>query len=113
MINNETGEVFDIIKQNEDGDYVLAKQAYDMICNFELTMKQVKAQYDEYKAALREAMEQNGIEKIKTDAFTVSYVPQTERVSLDAKKVEQKYPEVYTDCVRVSDVKANVRVRMK
>ena len=113
MIDKETGEIFEIIKENDDGDLVVAKQACDMITACERQMKQIKKQYAEYKQALLEAMEEYGIEKIDTDDFVVSYVKETERVSLDQKKLEKEYPKAYYDCQRVSDVKANVRVRLK
>lgn len=115
IVDQRTGEVFEIIKQNEDGKLVVAKEACDFIVNAEKQMKQIKEAYAEYKEALRQAMEEHGVEKIKTDDFTVSYVAGTERVSLDTKAVEQKYPEVYydPDCQKVSDVKASVRVRLK
>ena len=113
IINRETGEVFEIIKKNENGDLVVAKQACDMISACERQMKQIKKQYDEYKQALLEAMEQNGITKIDTDDFVVSYVAPTERITLDSKKVEAEHPEVYKACMKVSDVKASVRVRLR
>lgn len=115
LVDQRTGQVLDIIKQNEDGRLVVAKEACDFILNAEQQMKQIKEAYAQYKEALKQAMEEHGVEKIQTDNFTVSYVAATERVSLDTKAVEQKYPEVYydPDCQKVSDVKASVRVRLK
>ena len=113
MIDRETGEVFEIIKENADGNLVVAKQACDMISACERQMKQIKKQYDEYKQALLEAMEQYGIRKIDTEDFVVSYIGATERVTLDSKRVEAEYPEVYKECQKVSDVKASVRVRLR
>ena len=113
IINKETGEMIDIIKENENGKLVIAKEACEIISMYERQMKQIKKEYDAYKAALLEAMETYGVKKIDTDDFVVSYVAPTERVSLDSKKVEAEYPEVYQDCMKVSDVKASVRVRLR
>jgi len=115
LVDQRTGQVLDIIKQNEDGKLVVAKEACDFILNAEQQMKQIKEAYADYKEALKQAMEEYGVEKIQTDDFTVSYVKATERVSLDVKQVEKKYPEVSCDpdCLKVTDVKASVRVRLK
>ena len=115
LVDQRTGQVLDIIKQNEDGNLVVAKEACDFILNAEQQMKQIKEAYAEYKEALKQAMEEHGVEKIQTDNFTVSYVKATERVGLDVKQVEKKYPEVSCDpdCLKITDVKASVRVRLK
>ena len=76
-------------------------------------MKDIKKQYDEYKMALLEAMETYGVKKIDTEDFVVSYIAPTERISLDSKKVEAEYPDVYAECLKVSDVKSSVRVRLR
>ena len=102
-----------IIVQNEDGSLVVKKQACEMIEGFERQMKEIKKQYEEYKAALKAAMEEYGVEKIDTDNFSVSYVAAYERNSLDSKAVETKYPEVFQECLKKSDVKSSVRVRLK
>lgn len=111
LINRETGEMFEIIKANDDGLYV-TQDAIDIIVSYETAMKKIKDEYDEYKKALMEAMKAWGVEKIKTDYFTASYRAPSERISLDTKKVEKKYPKVYDDCLKVSDVSESVSVRM-
>ena len=113
IINRETGELVEIIKETDDGKLVIAKEACEVISTFERQMKEIKKQYDAYKQALLDAMETHGIKKIDTDDFVVSYVAPTERVSLDAKKVEAEYPDVYRECIKVSDVKSSVRVRLR
>lgn len=115
MINTTTGEVFDIITQNENGEYVVAEQACDMIVSFETQMSAIKKQYADYREALKEAMEEHGIESIKTDDFIVGYIAESERISLDSKAVEKKFPDVYydPDCQKISSVKSSVRVKLK
>ena len=103
----------DIIMKREDGSLAVKKQACEMIEGFERQMKEIKKQYDEYKAALKEAMEGYGVEKIDTDSFSVNYIGAHERLSLDSKAVEAKYPDVYQECMKKSDVKPSVRVRLK
>ena len=113
IVDQETGEVYEIIVQKDDGSLAVAKQACDMIEGFEREMKEIKKQYEAYKQALKDAMEEYGIEKIDTPNFLVSYVGPHERISLDSKAVEAKYPDVYRECMKVSDVKSSVRVRLR
>ena len=113
IINKDTGEIVDIIKETDDGELVIAKEACEVISNFERQMKAIKKEYDAYKQALLDSMETYGIKKIDTDDFVVSYVAPTERISLDSKKVEAEYPDVYQECLKVSDVKSSVRVKLR
>ena len=113
IVDRETGEMIEVIKENEDGKLVIAKEACDIISTFERQMKEIKKQYDEYKGALLSAMETYGVKKIETDDFIVSYTAPTEMITLDSKKVENEYPDVYSECIKVSDVKSSVRVRLR
>ena len=113
MINTQTGEVFDIIVKNDEGNLVVAKQACDMIESFERQMKEISKQYGEYKAALKEAMEEYGVEKIDTDAFVVNYVDAHDRITVDSKRLQTEAPDIYNKYSKVSSVKASVRVRLR
>lgn len=113
IINKDTGEMLEVIKENESGQLVVTKDACDVIVLYETQMKEIKKQYDTYKRALLEAMEAYGIKKIDTDDFVVTYVEPTERITLDSKRVEKEYPEVYEECMKVSDVKSSVRVKLR
>lgn len=112
MINRETGEVFDIIFE-QDGKYVIAKQACEMIESLERQMKEAKDIYAEYKDALKEAMEEHGIKSIDTPNFIATYKEQYERCGVDTKKLEHEYPEAYYDCQKITNVKSSVSVRLR
>ena len=113
IVNKTTGEFLDIIKEDENGKLAIAKEACEIISMYEREMKTIKKEYDEYKKALLEAMENYGVKKIDTDDFVVSYVAPTERITLDSKKVEAEYPDVYRECMKISDVKSSVRVKLR
>lgn len=113
IVNTSTGEFIPVITETEDGKLIVAQEACEVIKTFEEQMKSIKEQYAEYKEALLNAMEEYGVKKITTDDFTVTYIAPTERISLDAKKVETEHPDVFRECMRVSDVKSSVRVKLK
>lgn len=103
----------DIIEQTDDGRLVIASQACELIKSFEENMKAIKAQYDEYKAALLAAMIEHGIDKIDTKDFVVNFIAPHDRESLDSKKIKANYPEVYEECKKTSTVKPSVRVKFR
>lgn len=113
IVNRATGEFIPIIVDKGNGELAVAKEACEVIATFERQMKSIRDQYDEYKRALLEAMEEYEVKKIDTEDFTVTYIAPTERISLDSKKVEKEHPEVYRECMRVSDVRSSVRVKLK
>lgn len=113
IINRDTGEMLEVVKKNDAGNLVVTKEACDTIVRYEKQMKELKKQYDTYKRALLEAMEAYGVNKIDTEEFVATYVEATERISLDSKKVEKEYPKVYDECLKISDVKPSVRVKLR
>lgn len=113
IINRETGEVIEIIKKNEDGKLVITKEACDLITGAERQKKEFEKQYGAYKDALLEAMQFFNVKKIETGDFVATRRDETERISLDTKKVEAEYPQVYQECMRISTVKASASVRLR
>lgn len=103
----------EIIVKNEDGTLQVPKKIIEEIKKNEENIKTSKARNDKFKASLKEAMEEYGIEKITSDELTVSYVSEHETVRLDSKAVKENYPRIYEECTKISDVKSSVRVTLK
>ena len=76
-IDKETGEIF------------VAKEIIGTIRNLELEKKRIDKEYKQYKTALKEAMEEYGVEKIDSDELLVSYIDGHERISVDVDKLEK------------------------
>jgi uncharacterized protein YfeS len=114
IINSNTGEVHEaIIVKNDAGALEVPKAIIETIKANEETIKKAKAQNDTFKAQLKSAMEEYGVEKITSDVLTVSYVAEHESIRLDSKKVQKEYPRIFDECSKVSPVKASVRVTLK
>lgn len=67
----------------------------------------------ELREQLCQAMEKQGIKSWETDCLKVTYVAPIDRISVDSKKLKEKYPVVFNECQKLSKVKANVRVTLK
>lgn len=58
-------------------------------------------------------MEQQGIKSWETDNLKVTYVAPVDRLSVDSKKLKEKYPQIYTECQKMSQIKSSVRITLK
>ena len=72
----------------------------------ELTAKQLREQ-------LCKKMEEQGIKSWETDNLRVTYVAPVDRLSVDSKKLKEKYPQVYSECQKMSKIKSSVRIAIK
>ena len=91
----------------------LVQDAIDFIKIKEQQMKRFKEEYDQLKADLLEAMEQNGIIKIDTPDIMINYVAPTESERLDTKLLKETSPDLYDQFVKFTPVKASIRIKVK
>lgn len=83
------------------------------INEMEKTIKQLKAQQKKCLDIIKQAMEEQGIKKIENDYFTMTYVYPYEKMDIDKNKLKKDYPQVYADCVKPTQVKAQVKITIK
>lgn len=102
----------DLIKI-ENGTVLLDEQTSANIAAFERAIKSIKEQEDELKAAILAEMESKGIIKIDTDEIQITYIAQTDRETFDSKSFRAVDPETYDKYVKISPVKASVRIKVK
>jgi predicted phage-related endonuclease len=62
---------------------------------------------------LLEEMKSKDIKKIETDDVIISYIDETERETLDSKKLREEYPDIYDECIKFTKVKASVRIKAR
>lgn len=79
----------------------------------EESYKKLEEQRDKLKAELLKAMEEYNLDKWENSEFSVSYIAPTERTSVDSKKLQKLHPDIYTEVVKTSSVKASVRFKVK
>jgi regulator of replication initiation timing len=97
-----------------DGDSpVIAKEVSQKIADFEKEIKELKKKEEELKERIKEAMEENGVIKLENELLSVSYVAEYEKETLDTTKLKKELPEIYDGYVKMSKVKASVRIKAK
>ena len=76
-----------------------------------------KAELDEQDKEMRKqlesAMEQYGVKSFENDILKITYVEPTTRTSVDSAKLKKKYPSVFAECSKTSEVKGSVRITVK
>lgn len=96
-----------------ENGYVLDKQSIEEIREVEKLAKAVKQRQDNIKAELLKVMEQNEIIKFENEDLLINYIAPTTRETFDAKKLKEDNQDLYDLYVKLSDVKASVRIKLK
>lgn len=96
-----------------ENSYVLDKASVDEIKEVEKLAKAVKQRQDNIKAELLKAMDQNGIIKFENEDLLINYIAPSTRETFDAKKLKEDNQDLYDLYVKLSDVKASVRIKLK
>ena len=80
---------------------------------FEKMAKEIEDKEKELKSKILAEMEAHGIIKIETDELTISYVASYDKESFDSKSFKKDNPDLYDEYVKISPVKASVRMKVK
>ncbi len=94
------------------GVALLDAQTAVRIAEFERKMKEIKAAEDALKAAILEEMESKGIKSIKTDDMTISFVAASEKETFDSKQLRADEPDMYDKYIKMTPVKASIRIKL-
>ena len=73
----------------------------------------IEAREKDMRTQLEKAMQDYGIDKFDTDDLSVTFVPASQRTTVDGKKLKAKFPGAYAACTKTSAVKASVRIKLK
>lgn len=83
-----------------------------IIAQFERAIKNIKEQEDALKTAILDEMERKGIVKIETEEMTISYVASYDKENFKSKEFKKDHADLYDEYVKMSPVKASVRIKL-
>lgn len=92
---------------------LLNPEISNKIAEFEKKIKKLKKQEDLLKQSIMVEMEAKGIVKIENDDLLISYVASTDRETFDSKKLREDNPDLYDEYIKITEVKASIRVKVK
>ena len=96
-----------------DGAVLLDPNTSREIAEFERRMKEIKEAEDKLKQDILAEMEEKNILKIDTSDVTISYIASTDRETFDSKAFRTDHADLYDEYVKLSPVKASVRIKVK
>lgn len=97
----------------KDGNALLDVETSAKIAEFERKMKEIKEAEDALKQGILKEMEQKGILKVETEEMTISYIAPTDRETFDSKRFKFDHPDMFDEYVKLTPVKASVRIKVK
>lgn len=102
----------DLIKV-ENGLSILDAETSQKIADFEKSIKDMQEKEKALKEAILEEMKQKNIIKIDTPELSITYVDETYKESFDSKLFKEQNPDLYDAYVKMSPVKASLRLKVK
>ncbi len=97
----------------ENGLSILDAETSQKIADFEKAIKDMQEKEKVLKEAILEEMKQKNIIKIDTPELSITYVDETYKESFDSKLFKEQNPDLYDAYVKMSPVKASLRLKVK
>lgn len=95
----------------ENGE--LSQESKKWLIALEKQRKIINDEYDNFKAELLKAMEENGIVKIENEDLIISYIASGEKETFDSKSFKKDHSEMYDKYVKFTPVKSSIRIKVK
>lgn len=101
-----------VIDPELEQKYLLAEEQFMAI---EKQTKELQKARDDLRTELLKLFEEQGIKswESKDGKLLVTYVAPSEQLRVDSTKLKTKYPQVFTECQKLSKVKAQIRVKVR
>ena len=97
----------------ENGLPVLAESVADELLDIEMMLKSLKEREESLKSQIIKAMEDFNIIKVETPEVLLTYIPQTDRETLDTKALKSECPDVYDAYCKLTKVRPSLRVKVR
>ena len=110
------GEIYKCEVKEVDVDDNQIQQIAELeqiIKDLDSRVKEAKQKQDELKGALLQEMESRGLKSFEKGNLKITYVAPSTRTTLDSKAIKEKYPEIYEENAKTTDVKASLKITLK
>lgn len=85
----------------------------DKLKELEIQYKQLEEQRKSLKEELLREMEKHHIEKWENDLFSITYIKPLIRSTVDSKSLLKRFPSVYSQVLKETKTKAQIRFKVK
>ena len=97
----------------ENGLPVLNEAVAEELLDIGMMLKSLKEREESLKTQIMNAMEAHNIIKVETPEVLLTYVPQTDRETLDSKALKSECPDVYDAYCKLTKVRPSLRVKVR
>lgn len=110
------GEIYQrpnlIIDPELEKRYLAAEETF---IAFEKQAKEAQKARDDLRAEILKLFEEQKIKSWESPdkKVLITYIPQAEQIRVDSSKLKTKYPQVFTECQKISKVKSQIRVTFR
>lgn len=96
----------------KDENPILNPETAGLFADYERKMKELKEQEENIKEAILKEMEAKGVIKLESEEIKITYIAPTDRETFDSKKFRSDNPDLYDEYVKITPVKASLRVKV-
>ena len=96
-----------------DNTALLDADVASRVAEFERAIKRLKEAEEELKNTILAEMEQSDVIKVDSEDLTISYIAPTDRESFDTKRFRAEHADLYDEYIKLSPVKASIRIKLK
>ena len=83
------------------------------IADLQSKQQELQSKNEEIREKIKTFMEENDVKKYENDYISITYIAPTTRTTIDSKLLKEKYEDIYKECSKTSDVKSNIRIKIK
>ena len=93
-------------------EITIANEVIQEVIRIERELKELKDKQTELREGLLKQMQDHNIKSFKTDGLSLTRKLATTKTSLDSKMLQEKYPEIYEECLKTSEVKESLLIKI-
>lgn len=105
------GRKFNIPVGNTDSMPSEIKQAEKAVYTLVQQIKELNTQKEKLSKGLLKLMQDNDVKTYKGEYITLSRKAASTREDIDKKKLKEEYPEVYADCMKITNISESLQIR--
>lgn len=93
-------------------EITIANEVVQEVIRIERELKELKDKQTELREGLLKQMQDYNIKSFKSDGLILTRKLATTKTSLDSKMLQEKYPEIYEECLKTSEVKESLLIKI-
>lgn len=98
--------------ESEQQAMTVAEDVVNEVISIGRQMKEMEQRYKALQAGLLEVMKLNNVKNFKSGDLTLIYKEPSTRKSIDSKALETKYPDIYNELLKESQVKESLTIKI-